>query len=83
MTRITLTEALERKGKTDLAKLKASDPETEVDFDWAQAEIVAPKLKQMISLRLDPDVLEFFKAQGKGYQTRINNVLRSYMEAQK
>ena len=83
MTRISLTEALETKGKTDLEKLKASDPGDEMDFDWDRAEIVEPATKKMISLRLDPDVLDWFKAQGKGYQTRINNVLRSYVEAQK
>lgn len=34
-------------------------------------------------LRLDPEVLEFFKSQGKGYQTAINKVLRRYVEAHK
>ncbi|MFN4100775.1 MAG: BrnA antitoxin family protein, partial [Pararhodobacter sp.] len=34
-------------------------------------------------LRLDPEVLSFFRAQGRGYQTRINAVLRAYMEAQR
>lgn len=37
--------------------------------------------KAAISLRVDPEVLEWFKAQGPGYQTRINSVLRAYMEA--
>ena len=37
--------------------------------------------KQAISVRIDRDVLDFFKSQGRGYQTRINAVLRSYMEA--
>ena len=41
-----------------------------------------PPAKAAISLRLDTDVLAFFKAQGRGYQTRINAVLRRYMEAQ-
>jgi uncharacterized protein (DUF4415 family) len=35
----------------------------------------------MVSIRLDADILEFFKAQGRGYQTRINAVLREYMRA--
>jgi uncharacterized protein (DUF4415 family) len=39
--------------------------------------------KQQVTLRLDRDVLEFFRASGKRYQTRINNVLRNYMDAQK
>ena len=38
--------------------------------------------KQPVTIRIDTDVLEWFKSQGKGYQTRINQLLRSYMEAQ-
>jgi uncharacterized protein (DUF4415 family) len=37
--------------------------------------------KQQITLRLDAEVLEWFKAQGKGYQSRINALLRAYMDA--
>lgn len=37
--------------------------------------------KQSITIRLDVDVLDWFKRQGRGYQTRINKLLRSYMEA--
>ena len=37
--------------------------------------------RQQITLRLDPDVLKFFRKQGRGYQTTINAVLRKYMEA--
>jgi len=37
--------------------------------------------KSQVSLRLDSDVLAWFKAQGRGYQTRINTLLRAYMEA--
>ena len=40
----------------------------------------APR-KQQVTIRLDGDVLEWFRAQGKGYQTRINSLLRAYMEA--
>ncbi len=42
-----------------------------------------PGNKELISLRLDPDVLAFLRSQGKGYQTVINALLRRYMEAQK
>lgn len=41
-----------------------------------------PKTKPLISIRIDEDVLEWFKAQGPGYQTRINAVLRMYKDAQ-
>ena len=37
-------------------------------------------MKLPLSLRIDPEVLAYFKAGGKGYQTRMNAVLRSYME---
>jgi uncharacterized protein (DUF4415 family) len=37
--------------------------------------------KQQITLRLDADVLEWFRARGTGYQTQINALLRAYMEA--
>jgi uncharacterized protein (DUF4415 family) len=50
---------------------------------FAEAEIRMPQTKPSITIRLDPDVLEWFKDQGKGYQTRINTVLRRYVEAQK
>ena len=51
-----------------------------MDIDWSKAVIVYPVEKQAVSIRLDQDVLDFFKAGGKGYQTRINAVLRSYMD---
>jgi uncharacterized protein (DUF4415 family) len=44
-------------------------------------EVVPQKIP--ISLRVDPDVLAFFKEQGPGYQTRMNAVLRGYMQAKK
>ena len=54
-------------------------PETGEDF-WADAEVRMPTGKTAISIRLDDDVLDFFKKQGKGYQSKINAVLRSYVE---
>ena len=48
------------------------------DF-WASAQVVDPVAKQPISLRVDADVLDWFKAQGPRYQSRINAVLRSFM----
>jgi len=50
---------------------------------WDQAVLQLPVNKQCVTLRLDSDVLAWFKAQGKGYQTRINAILRTYMEARK
>ena len=83
-----------RKGKTDWARVKAltdeeveeaarSDPDAQPTDDefWKDAELVMPRTKRSVSIRLDPDVLDWFKEQGRGYQTRMNAVLRSYMNA--
>ena len=55
----------------------------ELDDAFFEEAVAWPVQKKQITLRLDPEVLEFFKAQGKGYQTAINNVLRRYVEAHK
>ena len=52
------------------------------ECDMSSLQIVMPKAKQSISLRVDPDVLSYFKSMGKGYQTRMNAVLRAYMKTQ-
>ncbi|MBA2334886.1 MAG: BrnA antitoxin family protein [Blastocatellia bacterium] len=59
-------------------------PKTTPEF-WANAIIrkglkPAPR-KQQLTLRVDNDVVEFFKEQGRGYQTKINQLLRAYMDA--
>lgn len=56
-------------------------PRQEKDF-FLEA-VLWPGPKQQITLRLDPDVLAFFRRQGGRYQTRINAVLRRYMELRK
>ena len=52
------------------------------DAFWQQAELVEPDLTEQITLRVKRSVLAYFKASGKGYQTRINRVLESYVRAQ-
>ncbi|MGL5115968.1 MAG: BrnA antitoxin family protein [Beijerinckiaceae bacterium] len=82
------------KGETDWKRLDAmtdaevtaaaeADPDSRpmTDDDWAQATLVIPP-KVAVGMRLDADVLAWFKQRGAGYQTRINAVLRRYMEAQ-
>jgi uncharacterized protein (DUF4415 family) len=49
------------------------------DAEWARAEFVRPE-KVAVGIKLDSDVLGWFKDQGKGYQTRINTVLRRFYE---
>jgi uncharacterized protein (DUF4415 family) len=85
------------KGKTDWKKIDAltdrqiveaieNDPDAAPALEEAwfeNAELVMPIAKDRITMRLDQDVLSWFKKQGRGYQTRINAVLRTYMEAKK
>lgn len=90
-----MREELERlgPGKTDWARLRAmtdeeieaaarADPDWEglLDIDWSKAKLVMPRRKEAISIRLDQDVLAYFKNLGGSYQTRINAVLRHFME---
>jgi uncharacterized protein (DUF4415 family) len=51
-----------------------------IDIDWSGAELVTPEPKQSISIRLDRDIVDFFKRAGPGYQTKIKSVLRSYVQ---
>jgi len=64
-------EQIARTSPPELANLPA-------DF-WDAAEVVVPPPKEPISLRVDGDVLRWFREQGPGYQSRMNAVLRSYM----
>ena len=57
-------------------------PELDDTF-WANVVIAYPEKKKPVTLRLDADVLDWFRCLGKGYQTRINSVLRSFYEAHK
>ena len=50
---------------------------------WSSARVVMPAGKTSVHLRLDSDVVDWFKANGKGHLTRMNAVLRAYVEAQK
>lgn len=79
-------------GRADLARLRRmTDAEIErtsppelaglPDDFWTEAELVPPVLKEPISLRVDTDVLEWFRARGPRYQSRMNAVLRAYMRA--
>jgi uncharacterized protein (DUF4415 family) len=50
------------------------------EIDWLTTELPRPQRKGHMTLRLDADVLAWFRAQGKGYQSRINAILRRYYE---
>jgi uncharacterized protein (DUF4415 family) len=86
-------DAPRRKGKTDWARVDAltdeeieasiaNDPDWEEfkDIDWSKAVLVIPPKKKAISIRVDEDVLDYFRKEGAGYQRRMNAVLRSYMQ---
>ena len=82
------------RGRADMTRLRrvsereiraTSPPELAdlpADF-WAGASVVEPVAKQPISLRVDLDVLDWFKSQGPRYQSRMNAVLRTYMHQRK
>ena len=79
---------MKKQSRTDWAKIKAmkerdidlSDT-TELDDDFIAGATLWPGKKKQITLRLDPDVVDFFKTKGRGYQSSINAALRRYMEA--
>ena len=68
-----------------LQNAAASDPDTGAipPGFWEEATVIMPSEKIKVGIRLDSDVVEWFKSTGKGYQTRINAVLKSYMDAHK
>lgn len=81
------------KSRTDWARLEAMDDQ---EIDLSETPEITPELfakavvrrglkpvsrKAQLTLRLDSDVLTWFKGQGRGYQTRINILLRAYMDA--
>jgi uncharacterized protein (DUF4415 family) len=77
------------KGATDLKQLRALR-DTDIDFSdipklgksfWKAARLVMPEPKDRLTIRVDHDVVQWLKKNGRGYQTRINAILRSYMEA--
>jgi len=70
----------------------AAMPDEDIDYSdapylpdavWMKAAAQLPHTKKQITLRIDAEVLEFFKHTGRGYQSRMNAVLRSYVEANK
>jgi uncharacterized protein (DUF4415 family) len=65
--------------QTEAIAMKDGDGRPMSDEEWAKSEIIQPQ-KVPVGLKLDDDVLGWFKSQGKGYQTRINTILRRYYE---
>ena len=79
------------KSQTDFARL---DKMKDEDIDYSDAPAITPEMfakaivrrglkprtKTQLTLRVDSDVIEWYKKQGRGYQTRINQLLRAYMQ---
>ena len=87
--------ATSKKSRTDWRRVDALKDK---DIDFSDIPEITPEMfaravirqglksvprKEQLTLRLDGDVLQWFKKQGRGYQTRINQLLRAYMEAHK
>jgi uncharacterized protein (DUF4415 family) len=82
--RYSVDELEDKVAKGDYVPTRKDAPEVELNEDfWANARVVMPPGKKSVHLRVDADVLEWFRAHGKGYLTRMNAVLRSYMDAHK
>lgn len=91
-TAAEIDEMLSRgESKTDWARVDAlteEELEASIDYEeegeplWDTITVESPRPKVALTIRYDPEVLEWFRAQGPGYQTKINAVLKSYIQAQ-
>lgn len=63
------------------ASIAADPDDVHETIDWSKAIIGLPPPKDHINIRIDHDVLEWFKSRGKGYQTLMNNVLRAFVQS--
>ncbi len=81
----SLAELRAMRERGDFVPTRPDAPEVEIDEAfWENARVVrASRPKVHTGLRIDADVLDWFKAQGRRYQSRINAVLRAYVNAQK
>ncbi|ETW93280.1 MAG: hypothetical protein ETSY1_39900 [Candidatus Entotheonella factor] len=75
-------QQVDARSEAEIEEAARSDPDaqpTEAEF-WEHAALRMPEPKQLITLHVDREVLDWYKHQGKGYQARMNAVLRAYME---
>jgi uncharacterized protein (DUF4415 family) len=68
--------------RLDIVSIDYSDIPQLCDEFFAEAEEAWPPMKEQLTIRLDADVLTWLKVNGRGYQTRINRILRTAMESQ-
>ena len=71
-------------GDAEIRKAAKADPDAApiASSEWfRRAKLLEPQPKTPVSMRLDEDIVKWFRARGRGYQTRINAVLRAYVES--
>jgi uncharacterized protein (DUF4415 family) len=71
--------AVDKLSDEDIRRQAADDPE-ERDWDWARASLETPRPKVDVHIKLDADIVAFFKRDGAGYQTRMNAALKAYVK---
>ena len=59
----------------------ADEDERGILADWTRAKLVLPQAKQSVHLRLEQEIISFFKAKGKGHISRMQAVLKAYVDA--
>ena len=87
----SVSDIMRMENKTDYAALDAMTDD-DIDYSdippldehfWNNVQLLRPVEKEMISMRVDKDTLQWFREQGRGYQGYMNAVLRSFVETQK
>lgn len=76
-------ERLRNLSDEEIHAAAVADPDAQPTNEafWENAKLVFPEAKETVTIRLDSEMLKWFKEQGRGYQTRINAVLCAYMKA--
>ena len=91
LTYLHSVKIMKKKSHTDWKRLKSMKDDN-IDLSdipllgshfFKNAKLRLPGPKSTVTMRLDPDILKWFRGQGKGYQTRINAILRMYIDAQR
>lgn len=88
-------KTMKAKSQTDLSRVDAmtdealekiirDDPDEKgICPDWTKAKLILPRAKQSVHLRLEEEIIAFFKAQGRGHISRMQAVLKAYADAHK
>ncbi len=80
----SLEELMAMKERGEISSPRSDAPEIDMpDGFWDGAQIKIPIPKKPVSLRVDQDILDYFRDQGNGHLTRMHAVLRAYVDAQR